>query len=165
MSTPHSNPEHRVTISVPGVEGVWVVYDQDHTPVDPQRLEAGVLILAHWLRKRAAPLSLETLRGALRQFHEPRLLGHTELARMLFSDVVDDDDRGFALRSLLSEMIAQLDSGPDASPKERRSFDILRQLYISRRHRLVICADLGISERQYQRELHAALTRLAGLLS
>ncbi len=48
---------------------------------------------------------------------------------------------------------------------ERRAHLILRQLYIEQQHRLRISQELGLSERQYQRELQQAIQVLTRTLA
>jgi hypothetical protein len=165
VARPEREPARSVVIPIPGIDGVSLLYAAEDAPLEPRQLETTIAILAHWLKQQEHALDLKIVRGALRHFNAPAALGETELAHNLFDRIQTGPVRGKALQSLLLDTIEQLDPGSDHAPQTRRGYLILRRLYVEGRHRLRIGDELGLSERQYQRELHHALVRLAELLN
>ncbi len=157
--------EHVVTLSIPGINGITLVYDPQLLNVDPEQIEAATTILAHWLMHQRIKISPRQLRDALRRFTSPWLLGETELAHILFAGMQTSTPRGTALQSLLQDAIAGLDRGRDAPRDHYRQFFILRRLYLERRISQQISRELGLSARQYQRCLSDALVALSQRLA
>lgn len=154
-----------VTLPIPGLTGVWLAYDPARADPSPPVIEAATGLLARWLARRSVSLDPKQVRTALRHLHVPHLLGDSELAHALLAEIPTGRVRGEALQALLIDAIDQLDPGPAARLIERRAHLILRQLYIDRQHRLRISQELGLSERQYQRELQEALECLGSILT
>ncbi len=156
---------HVVTLSIPGVDGIALVYDPHLLNVDPQRIQAATTILAHWLKHQRTQIGPRQVRDALRRFTSPWLLGETELAPMLFARMKTSTARGTALQSMLQDAIGRLDPGRDAPRDHYRQYFILRRLYLERRIPQQISRELGLSVRQYQRYLSDALVALSQILA
>ena len=157
--------EHVVTLLIPGVDGITLVYDPHLLNVDPRRVEAATTILAHWFMHQQIQISPRHVRDALRRFTSPWLLGETELAHMLFAGMHTSTARGTALQSLLQDAINQLNPECDAPRDHYRQYFILRRLYLERRIPQQISRELGLSVRQYQRCLSDALVALSQILA
>lgn len=152
-----------IQVPVPGIDGVHVAYDPLSASIEHHQIEIAATLLSHWL-KQAVSVNTYAVRHALRHINDLEQLGQTELAHLLVPNLATNDARGAALHSLLITSIRQLKPGGHASLRQQRSFLILHDLYILRKHRLQISAELGLSERQYQRELNAALAQLKRML-
>lgn len=157
--------ENTVSVAIPGIAGITLVYRPELGRVDTQRIEAAATILAHWFGHRKVQIEANQVRQALRRFSSPWLLGETELAHVLFDHVPGSSERGAALQSLLHELIDRLDPGNSAKKERRRGHLLLRQLYIDRRMPQQISHELGLSSRQYQRSLSDAIVALSQMLS
>lgn len=152
-------------LDIPGVRGIRILYTPAEIDVPPTLIDHAIRLLRHWLQHCRKPINHRVIRHALRQLHAPMVLGETELAKAIFAPISNNIERGLALQSLLIDAIKQLQSDGGISDRQYRSYLILYNLYILQRNRRRITADLGLSERQYQRELNIALTRLAQFLT
>jgi len=88
------------------------------------------------------------------------------LGRMLALPSGNALDRARALRKVLLDAIELLRPGDNIPPTEPewRPYMVLLQRYTQHQPPLVICSDLGISDRQYQREHSRGLQALVSIL-
>ena len=107
---------------------------------------------------------LYDLRRALRQLHYWVDLGRSPLAVLVPEGT--PWQRGEALHNLLLATIEEMrPPEPDPDNPAWRQFVILQQHYVEARSRPSLLPDLGLSERQYQRELRRGIDALRVRLS
>jgi hypothetical protein len=165
MAMMQGSQENTVTIPIPGIEHVSLVYHSSHSTINAQRIRMAAAIIAYWLTRRSVQVDPRHIRNALRRLSSPWLLGETELACLLFDNIQDPAMRGEALQSLLLQAIERLNPGTDVRPEYRRGYLIVWQLYVERRLPQDISHDLGLSGRQYQRCLSNALVSLSQVVA
>ncbi len=153
-------PEHThalTFIPIPGAPHMVLGYDPQREQLSPQTLQRVAQLIAASSNPAQPELPPTLLRAALRVLHDPRQLGSTELAGMLFADLTNTFGRGQALKALLERAIGQL--------AEQPSQTILHAIYLEDEKRLALAKRLHLSEREYQRQLNAALEHLATILA
>jgi hypothetical protein len=153
-----------VSLPVPDVDGVSLLFDPTNEQTPPLLIRNLAALVGHWLTHRPHPIEPRAVRTALRHLHMPLQLGETYLARVMFDNMESPLARGNALRSLLLHGLEELRAGLDLPGEYSRRYLLLRRLYVACEQRIVIAHDLGLSERQYQRELNNALENLATIL-
>ncbi|MHB1294433.1 MAG: response regulator [Anaerolineae bacterium] len=107
------------------------------------------------------------LRGVLRHLHDPAYLeNHPLVHRIGASAHLPSVPRGQALQQILKLTIEGLDPGPGVpyGAPEARAYCVLRGLYILQQHPLQVAYELGVSRRQFYRELRSALEAVAQVL-
>lgn len=104
------------------------------------------------------------LRRALRHLHHWVDLGRSPLAVLVPEGT--PWQRGEALHNLLLATIEEMrPEGRDPDDPAWRQFVILQQHYVEARSRPSLLPDLGLSERQYQRELRRGIDALHARLN
>ncbi len=105
----------------------------------------------------------QALRDALRHLAEPEYLGRCRLREQLAAQNGESID-GRAIQSMLLTTMRQVGyspKGPATAELQRRRHLILRQRYVEGKTIREIVHALAISERQYYRDLKAAIRILA----
>lgn len=156
-------PRH-VSVAIPGIKGISIVYDSTDPQASPRMIFGAVVILEHWLTQSGATFQANHVRIALRRLHVAQRLAATELAHIVYGNIPIDLVRGNALHALLLDGLDQLGADSTTSSATQRSHLILQQLYVECVSRFHVAEELGISERQFQRELQNALNKLTGIL-
>jgi len=133
-------------------------------------LEAQVIALRGLLQSTQTVVALveareEATRQALRSLHSPERLARSRLA-LLMARVQGVQPTGQVLQSTLNQAIERLKPAAEQSKNARewRHYQILRLTYQERWRAANVAKRLAISERQYYRELKAAIRTVANLV-
>lgn len=125
---------------------------QDHSveSLDPQEKGAGSVTPQQHQE--------EATRDALRHLHDAVYLAHSSLAEFM-ARLHGKQPQGSDVQQALHQAISAIEpaSGQSHQPRRRRRYDVLRLTYLERKKAVEIAEALSISERQYYRDLKAAI--------
>jgi DNA-directed RNA polymerase specialized sigma subunit len=104
----------------------------------------------------------QAIRDALRHLDDVAYLAESRLAQLV-AQLHGQPPSGHSLRSALSRAIQRMKpaEGQPRQTREHRCYHILRLTYVERKKAAEVAKALAISERQYYRELKAAIHKVA----